>query len=141
MDFQILKAFGHDLKRAYNYKVSSIGTISASSSFSDIYKAENLFDADEFKTWIPADNDKEPELTITLSQKDMFDKIVMQEHMGLEIMSIQIEVVGYTRYFMNLVTLLDLKTNRNMTLVYLTMMRLIHNLQESFSYNQTIFVH
>ena len=80
MDFQILKAFGHDLKRAYNYKVSSIGTITASSSFSDIYKAENLFDADEFKTWIPADNDKEPELTITLSQKDMFDKIVMQEH-------------------------------------------------------------
>ena len=49
-------------------------------AFSDIYKVENLFDADEFKTWIPADNDKEPELTITLSQKDMFDKIVMQEH-------------------------------------------------------------
>ncbi len=80
MDYQILKAFGYDLKRAYNYKVSSIGTITASSSFSDIYKAENLFSEDELKTWIPADNDKEPELTITLSQKDMFDKIVMQEH-------------------------------------------------------------
>ena len=80
MDTQILKAFGTDLRRAYNYKVSQIGTIEASSTYSDEYNASNLFEDDESKTWRPADDDMQPELIITLSQKDMFDKIVMQEN-------------------------------------------------------------
>ncbi len=80
MDLQILKAFGMDLRRMFNYKVSQIGTITASSSLSPEYDASNLFDADESKVWRPAEGDKEPELVITLSQKDMFDKIVMMEH-------------------------------------------------------------
>ncbi len=80
MDTQILTAFGTDLKRSYSYKVSQIGTIEASSCLSDEYKAENLFDDDESKVWRPAENDKEPELTITFSKKDMFDKFYMMEH-------------------------------------------------------------
>ena len=80
MDFQILKAFGYDLKRSFNYKVSQIGVIEASSTYSPEYAASNLFLDDESKTWRPADGDKEPELIITLSQKDMFDKVVMMEH-------------------------------------------------------------
>lgn len=79
MDTQILQALGRDLKRAYSYKVSQIGTIEASSTLSDEYCASNLFDEDECKTWRPADDDLQPEITITLSQKDMFDKFVMQE--------------------------------------------------------------
>ena len=75
-----MESFGLDLKRAYSYKVSQIGTIEASSSLSDEYCAENLFDDDETKIWRPAENDTQPELTITLSQKDMFDKIVMMEN-------------------------------------------------------------
>ncbi len=80
MDSQIMRAFGVELKRTYSYKVSQIGTIQASSSYSDEYCIENLFSEDETKTWRPADNDTEPEITITLSQKDMFDKLMMQEH-------------------------------------------------------------
>lgn len=80
MDLQILRAFGLDLKRTYNYKVSQIGTIEASSTLSDEYCASNLFDEDETKTWRPAPGDNEPELTITLSQKDMFDKFMMMEN-------------------------------------------------------------
>ncbi len=80
MDTQILKAFGLDLHRSYSYKVSQIGEIEASSTLSPEYCASNLLDEDETKTWRPAANDKEPELIITLSQKDMFDKFVMMEH-------------------------------------------------------------
>ena len=40
----------------------------------------DLFSDDETKTWRPALGDNEPELTITLSQKDMFDKVVMMEN-------------------------------------------------------------
>lgn len=82
MDTQILRALGTDLKRAYSYKVSQIGTIEASSCFSDEYKAENLFSEDENLTWRPSAGDKQPELIITLSQKDMFDKLVMQENIA-----------------------------------------------------------
>ncbi len=80
MDYQILKAFGYDLKRMFNYKVSQIGTVTASSCLSAEYDASNLLDNDSSKTWRPADNDKEPEIIITLSQKDMFDKFVLMEH-------------------------------------------------------------
>lgn len=80
MDLQILRAFGLDLRRAYNYKVSQIGTIEASSTLSKDFEASNLFDDDETKTWRPALGDEQPELTITLSQKDMFDKFVMMEN-------------------------------------------------------------
>lgn len=80
MDLQILRAFGLDLKRAYSYKVSQIGTIEASSTLSKDFEASNLFSDDETKTWRPALGDNEPELTITLSQKDMFDKVVMMEN-------------------------------------------------------------
>ena len=80
MDLQILRAFGLDLRRAYSYKVSQIGTIEASSTLSKEFDASNLFSDDETKTWRPALGDTEPELTITLSQKDMFDKFVMMEN-------------------------------------------------------------
>lgn len=80
MDFQILTAFGTDLRRAYSYKVSQIGTVETSSSLSEKYCAENLFSDDDNKTWRPSENDAQPEIIITLSQKDMFDKLVMQEY-------------------------------------------------------------
>ncbi len=80
MDTQILKAFGYDLKRAYTYKVSQIGKATASSCLSDLHSADNLLDADERRIWSPAEGDNEPEIVITLSQKDMFDKFVMMEN-------------------------------------------------------------
>jgi alpha-L-fucosidase len=80
MDYQILRAFGVDLKRAYTYKVSQIGEITASSTLSPEYDVKNLFDDDETKTWRPAEGDSQPELIITLSQKDMFDKFVIMEN-------------------------------------------------------------
>ena len=80
MDFQILSAFGLELHRAYTYKVSQQSTIEASSTLSPQYCVENLFSEDETATWRPAVDDKQPEIIITLSQKDMFDKFVMMEN-------------------------------------------------------------
>ena len=82
MDTQILKALGTDLKRMYSYKVSQIGTIEASSTLSDNYCVANLFEDDEVLTWRPSKDDAQPELIITLSEKDMFDRIVMQENIA-----------------------------------------------------------
>ena len=80
MDFQILKAFGYDLKRMFAYKVSQIGKAEATSELSKEYSVSNILDDDESKVWSPAENDKEPEIIITLSEKDMFDKLVMMEN-------------------------------------------------------------
>lgn len=80
METQILKAFGYELKRTFAYEVSSTGTIEASSTLSEKYDVKNLFDPDENKTWKPSPEDKEPELTITLSEKDMFNRVMMMEH-------------------------------------------------------------
>ncbi len=80
MDTQILRAFGYDISRMFSYDVSRIGTITASSTLSPEYSAENLLNTDETKTWRPSPDDKEPELTITLSEKDMFDKVVIMEN-------------------------------------------------------------
>ncbi len=82
MDAQILRAFGVDLKRSYGYKVSQIGTVEVSSQLSPEFAGENLLLEDESKTWCPADGDTQPEITITLSRKDMFDKLQIQEHIA-----------------------------------------------------------
>jgi alpha-L-fucosidase len=66
----------------YSYKVSQIGTIEASSTLSDNYSVANLFEDDEVLTWRPSKDDAQPELIITLSEKDMFDRIVMQENIA-----------------------------------------------------------
>ncbi len=82
METQILRAFGLDLKRAYAYKVSGNGSVEATSSLSDKYSVSNLLNDDESLTWRPADNDTEPEITITLPKKDMFDKVCIMENIA-----------------------------------------------------------
>jgi alpha-L-fucosidase len=52
----------------------------ASSELTADYKAENLLSDDESKTWRPALGDEEPEIIITLSKKDMFDRVVITEN-------------------------------------------------------------
>ncbi len=80
METQILKAFGYDIKRSFSYKVSGIAEISASSSLSKEYDVKNLLDEDENKIWKPSPDDKCPEITITMPEKDMFDCICMMEN-------------------------------------------------------------
>ncbi len=80
MESQIIRAFGYDLEKMFAYTVSSIGEIKASSELSSEYCAKNLFLSDKNKTWKPAPQDKEPVLTIILSEIDMFDKLVLMEH-------------------------------------------------------------
>ncbi len=116
MDSQIIRALGVELKRSYTYKVSQIGEMTASSCLSQEYAPSNLLDDDEGKTWRPQEGDSQPELIITLSQKDMFDKVVMMENItnGQHIEGYEIyidegsgefkkvgsgEVVGYKRIY------------------------------------------
>lgn len=82
METQILKAFGLDIKRAYAYKVSGNAQIEATSSLSDKYSVNNLLNDDESLTWRPSDNDTEPEITIALPKKDMFDKVCIMENIA-----------------------------------------------------------
>ena len=82
MDYQILMAFGKSHKQAYAYKVSSIAEITASSSLSSEYDVKNLMNSDEDKTWKPALDDKEPEIIFTFNEKDMFDRVLMMEHIA-----------------------------------------------------------
>lgn len=79
METQILKAFGLDLKRSYSYKVSKNAVIEASSTLSDKYSVNNLLSEYENLTWRPAEGDLQPEITLTLPKKDMFDKVCIME--------------------------------------------------------------
>lgn len=80
MDYQILLAFGKSHKQSYAYKVSSVAEITASSSLSSEYDVKNLMNSDENKTWKPSKDDKEPEIVFTFNEKDMFDRVLMMEH-------------------------------------------------------------
>ena len=80
MDYQILMAFGKSQRQTYNYKVSSTAQFSASSSLSEEFSVNNLTNSDENKTWKPAKDDLQPEIVITFKEKDMFDRVLMMEH-------------------------------------------------------------
>ena len=82
MESQILRAFGYDLGKMFTYVVSQIGTVTASSELSPEYKAANLFEKDTSLTWRPAESDSAPELIIDLRENDMFDKLVIMEHIA-----------------------------------------------------------
>ncbi len=80
MDYQILMAFGKSQRQTYNYKVSGTAEFSASSSLSEEFSVNNLKNSDECKTWKPAKDDLQPEIVITFKEKDMFDRVLMMEH-------------------------------------------------------------
>ena len=80
MDYQILMAFGKSQRQTYNYKVSCTAEFSASSSLSEEFSVNNLTNSDENKTWKPAKDDLQPEIVITFKEKDMFDRVLMMEH-------------------------------------------------------------
>ncbi len=81
-DSQILKSLGQhmDIIFGYNLIEEKNGTVKASSELSQLYSAKNLLNEKPDSFWRPANNDKHPELLIELSEADLFDKLVISEH-------------------------------------------------------------
>ncbi len=78
---QILTAFGEDLHLNFGYNLAVVkGKASASSQHSEMYDVSNVLNTDFDKFWKPAENDKKPVLYIDFEEKDMFNKIVIGEH-------------------------------------------------------------
>ncbi|MBR3974674.1 MAG: alpha-L-fucosidase [Clostridia bacterium] len=81
VDNQILSAFGYDLKVMFGYNLlTECVDITASSELSPLYSAENCKTKELSKCWRPAENDKKPEIIVTLNEDDIFDKIVLSEN-------------------------------------------------------------
>ena len=78
-DIQILKSTGHDLEIIFGYNLINDGEVTASSELSGIYKIKNLT-ADNESFWSPSQSDKKPELIIKFDKPEMFDKIILKEH-------------------------------------------------------------
>ncbi|MCI5537361.1 MAG: alpha-L-fucosidase [Oscillospiraceae bacterium] len=81
-DSQILTSFGHDLKVMFGYNLLKESSVSASSFVSELYSADNIISDDTERFWRAGANDKKPELIIKLNGKDMFDKVVIREHIA-----------------------------------------------------------
>ncbi len=78
-DIQILKSTGHDLAVIFGYNLLKDGSVSASSTLSGLYKVENVL-ADSESFWSPDGGDKKPEIIITFRKPEMFDKVLLKEH-------------------------------------------------------------
>lgn len=78
-EVQILNSTGHDLKVILGYNLLKDGKINASSELSKLYKAENIL-KDDSSFWTPANDDKKPELIINFDKAELFDKIILKEH-------------------------------------------------------------
>lgn len=79
-DAQILKSTGHDLAVIFGYNIiAADGEITASSELSALYKTDNIKKDDE-TFWSPNQNDKKPELTVTFKEPQLFDKVIIKEH-------------------------------------------------------------
>lgn len=81
-DSQILTSFGHDLKVMFGYNLLKESTVTASSSVGELYSADNIASDDSEQFWRAGAKDKKPELLIKLNGKDMFDKVVIREHIS-----------------------------------------------------------
>ena len=103
-DIQILKSTGHDLEIIFGYNLVCDGQISASSELSALYKAENAA-ADNDSFWSPEENDKKPELIIKFNKTEMFDKVILKEHIRngqhVDKFTVYISVKGKWKKFAN----------------------------------------
>lgn len=81
---QILTAFGKDLKAYYggNLLASVDFTIESSSSLGKLYSPKNCTDDNDDTFFRPAENDKQPEIIIKFAEQQVFDRIILCEHIA-----------------------------------------------------------
>lgn len=80
-DTSILQSFARDLKLHFGYDlIAEKGTLTASSELSALYRASNLNDETSDGFWRPADTDKEPSLTVSFEEPELFDKLTLREN-------------------------------------------------------------
>lgn len=96
-DTSILKSFAADLKLHFGYNlITEKGSVTASSELSPVYKVENVLNDSRDSFWRADNSDKNPFIEIHLSEADLFDKIVIKEHIrnGQRIEAFKIQVKG-----------------------------------------------
>ena len=81
-DTQILTAFGHDLEIFFGFNLVGGATVTASSEYSPEHAAKKLLADDRKHWWRPAEGDKKPELTVEFKEEELFDKIMLGEHIA-----------------------------------------------------------
>ncbi len=81
-DTQILTSFGRDLEIFFGFNLVSGATVTASSEYSPDCSAKKLLADDRKHFWRPAEGDKKPELTVEFQQEELFDKIMLGEHIA-----------------------------------------------------------
>lgn len=81
IDSQVLMSFGEHMRIAFAYDLAAEkGKAIASSQLSELYVPANVLNDKSSSFWRPAADDRRPELIIELEEEDMFDKLVVQEH-------------------------------------------------------------
>ncbi|MDR1629617.1 MAG: alpha-L-fucosidase [Oscillospiraceae bacterium] len=81
IDSQVLHAFGKYLDMIFAYDLAAEkGSVSASSQLSELYAPGNVLNEKQDSFWRPAAGDKKPEIIIELEEEDLFDKLVIREH-------------------------------------------------------------
>lgn len=79
-DTSILQSFARDLKLHFSYNLlKEKGSITASSTLSELYRVENLMEDDEH-FWRAEESDKTPSFTIRFEEPELFDKLTIREN-------------------------------------------------------------
>lgn len=82
-DTSILMSFSRDLQLHFGYNLlTEKGELTASSVLSEVYTPKNAVNAENDRFWMPDPKEKKPELRLSLSEEDLFDKLTLCEHIA-----------------------------------------------------------
>lgn len=80
-DSQILHSFGNHINTVFGYNLAAEkSAVSASSQLSELYTVGNLLNGRPDSFWRPEQGDSRPEIIVEFPEAELFDKIVLQEH-------------------------------------------------------------
>ncbi|PID59302.1 MAG: alpha-1,3/4-fucosidase [Ignavibacteriae bacterium] len=78
-DVKVLQEVGQKITETFENNLSVDAKIKASSYKSQKYKPKNILDQNLDKCWMPKEDDKSPNVEISLSEKQKFNVIALQE--------------------------------------------------------------
>ena len=79
-EMQIFKSTGHEIHVVFGYNLAHDAQINPSTELNSMFKAENVLNDDNDSFWRPDDSDESPSLTVRFEKPELFNKIVIKEH-------------------------------------------------------------
>ena len=77
---QIFKSTGHEIHVVFGYNLAHDAQINPSTELNSMFRAENVLNDDNDSFWRPDDSDESPSLTVRFEKPELFNKIVIKEH-------------------------------------------------------------